>query len=168
MNNLFLEHYGWVSGTWLKADATKVGREVKALSGDRSELPRPELIAAGVGGSGEIAKCFTQDRDEAAQKRWEDEADYLMRCLVPIIIDTQTEEEHSIDQRVWVPVYKQTGHAEDSGVYRHMPVVVSPLPPEPKLDPQMRGWVALMAWVDRYGDDPLFASIVAAVEALKN
>lgn len=167
MTNVYLQSgYAWRTGTRLKADAAKVGREIDAIGGEMAA--RSAVIAAGVGGTGELAKCFTQDRNEAAQKRWEDEADYVMRSLVPVIVNTRTEEERPIDQRVWVPVYPQTGHAEDSGTYRRVVVDVGPRPTEAKPDRQMQGWIALMDWRDRYGNDPLFVSVVAAIDDLKD
>lgn len=165
--NVYLQSgYAWRAGTRLKADATLVGREIDALGGEQAQ--RDDVIAAGVGGAGELAKCFTQDAGEAAQKRWQDEADYVMRSLIPVIVNTRTEEERPIDQRVWVPLYAETSHAEDSGVYRRVAVITAPPLETPKPDRQMQAWVALMAWCDKYGDDPLFAPIIAAIDALKD
>ena len=159
--------YAWRYGSRLhSADATLVGKEIDMLGGEMAK--RDDIIAAGVGGDGELAKCFTQDRDEAAQKCWEDEADYVLRHLIPIVVDTRTEDEHPIDQRVWLPVYQETNHTEDVGIYRRVPLDLTPRPTETQPDKQMRGWVALMAWADRYGDDPLYAPIVAAIESLKS
>lgn len=166
MSGYILSGYAWRTGARLNADATKVGREIDVLRGDRELLPRDELIAAGVGGMGELAKCFTQDMGEAAHKRWQDEADYLTRHLIPVIVNTRTEEEHEVEQRVWIPTFVETADNADRGVYRHMPI--STLLPEAKPDRQMRGWVALIAWLDKYGDDPLFAPVVQAIESLKD
>lgn len=169
MSNVFLQHYAWRAGTFVSslnnADATLVGREIDALGKDT--IKEDDLIDAGIGGQGELAKCFTQDRDEAAHKRWRDEATYVLRHLVPVIIDTKAEEEHAIDQRVWVPIYPETNRKEDVGVHRRVPIDVVPRPTEAKPDKQMQGWVALMAWVDKYGDDPLYTPIVAAIKALQ-
>lgn len=168
MSQYMLSGYAWRVGTRLSADATAVGRQIDAIGGEQA--PRDDIIRAGVvelGGSGELTKCFTQDRDEAARKRWEDEADLVMRSLVPVIVNTRTEEEQPIDQRVWIPTYVETNNPEDSGIYRRVPLEVAPRPTEAKPDKQMRAWVALMAWLDKYGDDPLFAPIVAAINGLR-
>lgn len=164
--NVFLQNgYAWKSTFRIhNVDANKVGREIDAIGGETAT--RDDIIAAGVGGKGELAKCFTQDRDDAAQKRWRDEADYLMRHLVPVIVDTRTEEERPSEQRAWVPVYATTQRSEDSGIYQRV-VAPNVLPPDTKPDRQMAGWVALMAWRDKYGDDPLFAPVIAAIDALK-
>ena len=172
MTNVYLQNgYAWRTGTRLSADASAVGREIDAIGGETTA--RVNLIAAGIGGTGELAKCFTQDRDEAAQKRWEDEADYVMRSLVPVIVNTRTEEERPSDQRVWVPVFTETNHAEDVGTYRRVTELLpddrmSDRPTIAKPDRQMAGWVALMTWREKYGDDPLYAPIIAAIDALVN
>lgn len=163
MGQYVLSGYAWRSGTRIDANAMLVGREIDALGGETAR--RADIIAAGVGGTGELAKCFTQDRDEAAQKRWEDEADYVMRSIIPVFADTRTEEEHPTEQRVWVPTYTETNHPSDSGIYRR--VSIEPTSTEARPDRQMRGWVALMAWRDKYGDDPLFAPVIAAIDNLK-
>lgn len=186
----FQTGYAWREGTHIRGvNATLVGRQIDAIGGEQAR--RDDIIAAGVealGGTGEITKCFTQDRDEAARKRWEDEADYLMRSLVPVVVDYRTEEEAPIDQRVWVPVYTETRSAADSGVYRRVPLDLAVGAGESagtalqtnttakgstssqkreRVDREMQGWVALMEWRERYGDEPLFASVVAAIESLK-
>lgn len=165
MSNVYLQNgYAWRAGTRLKADATLVGNEIDAIGGETAA--RDDIIAAGVGGTGELAKCFTQDKDEAAQKRWEDEAAYILRALVPVVVNTRTEEEGPVDQRVWVPVYTETAHAEDSGIYRRVAVQLGPRATEARPDRQMAGWIALTGWREKYGDDPLYAPVVAAIDAL--
>lgn len=166
MSGYILSGYAWRAGARLNADAAKVGHEIDILRGDRDLLPRDELISAGVGGTGELAKCFTQDPSEAAQKRWQYEADYLTRHLIPVIVNTRTEDECQVEQRVWVPTFVETADNADRGVYRRVPI--STLPPSEKPDRQMQAWIALMAWRDKYGDDPLFAPIIAAIDALKD
>lgn len=164
---LFQSGYAWRPGARLRhVDATLVGREIDAIGGER--VTHDELIALGVGGTGEIAKCFTQDRDEAAQKRWQDEADYLMRSLIPVVVNPRSEEEMSLVQRVWVPVYPQTNNTDDSGTYQRVPLAFEPLPPREKPDKQLEGWSVLMSWRDKYGDDPLYAPVIDAIDALKN
>lgn len=167
MSNMFLQHYGWRSGTRLEADPTLVGREIDALGGELAK--RSDLIAAGIGGAGELAKCFTQDRDEAAQKRWISEADYVMRSLIPIVIDTVTEEEVPIDRRIWLPVYTETNQPADAGMYRRLPIeIATEWPKAEKPDKQLEGWAALMTWRDKYGDDPLYAPVVTAIDSLRD
>jgi hypothetical protein len=159
--------YAWHTGARLKhVDAALVGKEIDTLGGEQTRAD--DLIAAGVGGTGELAKCFTQDRDEAAQKRWRDEADYVLRSLVPVVVNTRTEEEATLDQRVWIPVYKETNQVADSGIYRRVAIDLLPSTTEAKPDRQMQGWVSLMAWRDKYGDDPLYAPVIAAIDALKD
>lgn len=172
MSNVYLQSgYAWRRSTRLsksEIDATRVGREIETLeSVEGRRLTDDDLIAAGVGGTGELAKCFTQDRDKAAHKRWKDEAAYVLRHLVPVIVDTHTEEETPLDQRVWVPVYTQTNHLEDSGVYERVPLVTDPLPVDPPPDRHMKGWIELLAWRDAYADDPFYAPVIEAIDRLK-
>lgn len=194
----FQAGYAWRDGTRLHhADATLVGHQIDALGDEQPQ--REDIVKAGVvelGGHGELTKCFTQDRDAAAHKCWEDEADYLMRCLVPLMVNPQTEDEYIVPQRVWVPLYSQTNAPGDAGVYQRATTefwsapdvalteasdvdmsLVTPLaivedvrpgPPQKRerMDKQMRGWVALMEWRDAYGDDPLYAPVIAAIDKL--
>jgi hypothetical protein len=163
----FQSGYAWCVGCRLThVDATRVGHEIEAIGDDT--VARDDIIAAGIGGNSELAKCFTQDRDEAAHKCWESEADYMMRSLVPVIVDPRTEDKQPINQHVWMPVYQETRDNKDAGVYRRMSIAVQELlPPDTEPDRHMRAWTALMAWRERYGDDPWFAPIVAAINALE-
>jgi len=146
-------------------DANRVGSEIDAIGG--TTTTQSDLIAAGVGGTGELAKCFTQDRDEAAQKRWRDEADYVMRSLVPVIVNTRTEEERPSDKRVWVPVYSETNDLADAGTYRRVTEVLpANRPTIAKPDRQLEGWAMLMEWREKYGDDPMYVMVIEAIDAL--
>jgi hypothetical protein len=161
----FQSGYAWRSGSRMHhIDAVKVGREIEQIGSET--ISRDDIIKVGIGGTGELAKCFTQDRDEAARKRWDDEADYVMRSLIPVVVNPRTEEESSVNQRVWLPVYTETQRDNDSGMYRRVPLTIDTLPADGKSDKHMRGWIELTKWRDKYGNDPLYAPVIAAIDAL--
>ena len=162
--SFFQTGYAWRPGTRLTADAGQVAKEIEAIASEDG-INRADIIAAGLGGDGELSKCFTQDKDEAAMKRWQDEADYLMRCLIPVVVNPREEVEYTVNQRVWVPIYTSSYHHEDAGRYTRVPVLEAP-PPTAMADPRAEAWDTLLSWRELYGNDPRYRPVVEAIDRL--
>lgn len=168
MSNVYLEAgYAWRDGARLNADPNAVGKEIAALRDESGNVAVPAVVDSAREAASAMHPLFEWDDARAAQLQREDRARYILRSIVPVVVNTRTEEEEVLPRRLYVAAYRGSHDMDDAGIYRAIPLVVGDPADAPALTPeQERGRDVLRRWADSYRDDPFFARVVAAIDAL--
>jgi hypothetical protein len=186
--------YAFRPGSRIKAelDATAIGNEIATLRDEQGIVKVDAVVDAARPTQSAMHLHFTWDDDIAAENWRRDEGRYLLRSILPVYADAQTEEEYVAPRRAYVAVYSETNDSDRAGEYQMLTVrtdvprarpaivkteapateddtqaVLLAPPPAQLLTPEReRALGTLKRWADAYGDDPYFAGVVAAIRAL--
>lgn len=169
-------------------DADAIGKELERLAGERGDARYAAVVEQARSPESAMHAYFEWDNTAAAEAHRIDSARYLVRSIVPIVVNPQTEDEYTAQTRVFVSRYVETGNSrEDAGIFERRPVMRAPMrlvvrtseqtpdeygvviskPLERANTEKRTGALAtLRKWADAYGRDPYFAGVVAAIRAL--
>lgn len=186
--------YAWRQGMRHTSalDANEVGNEIAALS-DQSFSA---IVARAQADDSAMHPYFEWNDAIAGEQWRVDQARELTRAIVIVVADVATETEHTTDQRAFIALYHGTNeqagrfapneataipiklvvppahHAASNDPVWTAPVreVFAPLlrhiPSAARSERQERAIKALRTWADSYQGDPLFAGVIAAINAI--
>ena len=173
-------------------DANKVGTEIAAITDERGEGKYAAVVDVASNPTSAMHTYFEWDDSAAAQAHRIDQARYLVRSVVPVVVNAHTEDEYTATTRVFVSQYVENdGKREDAGVFARRPVHHVPIlriarsntlprdedPPavvisvsldRANTETRQKGLAALRTWAKAYERDSYFAGVVAAIRALKD
>lgn len=171
-------------------DADAIGRELEQLAGERGDARYAAVVEQARDLQSAMHAYFEWNDTAAAEAHRIDSARYLVRSIVPIVVNPQTEDEYIAQTRVFVSRYVETGNSrEDAGIFERRPVtrtslrlmvrtgeqepdahgVIISKPIERANTEKRTGALAtLRKWADAYGRDPYFAGVIAAIRAIED
>lgn len=98
----------WKEGTRIKADAEKIGKELKTLG---TELTTANIVEKARDDTTELYKCFEWNDKEAAVEYRKEQARHLLRSLIIIPEDELESDEPAQIIRAYESVKTEDGHA---------------------------------------------------------
>ena len=154
--------YAWRNGARVKVDADIVGAELERLQDENGVITTGDVVAASEPEAAPLHPHFEWDDAVAADRYRDDQARYLLRSIVPLYADPVTEEEVRGD-RLYIAMRTITtgaGYDEAPGRY----TIVTQSAPD---HIRSAAWAELKTWIERYGDDPVFAPVVIAIKSVE-